>query len=74
VTHRCIFCPLLDWGLVSEDVTQANPCGAYPMEMGEAGSNTGEGKRARCQENLLSYVQMHPYRKPTQVDWASSLR
>jgi hypothetical protein len=44
------------------------------MEQDEAMSNQREERGAECQENLLSYVYMYPYRKPTQVDWASSLR
>jgi hypothetical protein len=74
VTHSCTFCPLLDWGLGSEGATQANPRSIIPMEHDEAMSNQREEKRAECQEKLLSYVYMYPYRKPTQVDWASSLR
>ena len=73
-THLCTFCPLLDWGFLSEDVAQANPRDNSPMDGDEARSDTSEEKGAGCQENLLRFVCRYPYRKPTQVDWASSLR
>ena len=73
-TRLCTSCPLLDWGLVSEDVAQANPRNIRLMETDEVLLRQNEGEGAGRQENLLRFVCRYPYRKPTQVDWASSLR
>ena len=53
---------------------QANPHSIIPMEHDEAMGNLSEEGGAECQEKLLRFVVLYPYRKPTQVDWASSLR
>ena len=45
-----------------------------PMEIDDVSSNTDQEEGAGCQENLLRFVYKYPYRKPTQVDRASSLR
>ena len=74
MTYFCTFCILLDWCRCVEGVWQANPPSIKPKIYLEARSNASEGSGAEYQEKLLRLMLLYPYRKPTQVDEASSLR
>ncbi len=74
VTHFSNHRALLDLRRVFKDVWQVNPLYIKSKNILEVAFRSDARWRAECQEKLLKLVLSYPYRKPTQVNRASSLR